>query len=147
MDPWLKKYQIAHAWWEDAEWQVSLCYINRLHRSGPWGEGLTDAAEKWAKKCENDMDRALKKLADEHAKIDEELRILEDLEEQMEEDVRFLWKRTRDMAGHNGWHDVQDPETGEWFCTGCDCNQWNRVELLRAIHKLRAFRNGTYQAY
>lgn len=146
LDRALKQYQIAHAWWEDAEWQVSILYINRLHRSGEAGEYWVDQAEQWAKKCEIEMNRAREKLANEHAKIDEEYRILEDIEAQMVEDIRFLWKRTRDMAGHDGWVDVWDPELGEYFCTGCDCNRYNRAELRLAIQRLRFFRQGTYQA-
>ena len=79
--------------------------------------------------------------------LDEEERILDQVERDLEEAVSYLWKRTREMAGHNGWVDMQDPETGEWFCTGCDCNRWNRIELLQAIRRLRAFRAGIFQAY
>jgi hypothetical protein len=85
----------------------------------------------------------------EHAKLDEEDRILEELEEQLIENVRYFWKKTREygLAGHDDWRDVQDPETGQWFCTGCDCNRWNRIELHQAIRRLRAWRLGIWQAY
>lgn len=62
MDPKLKKWQCAHAWWEDAEFQVSILYINRLHRSGRWGEELVAQAEAWAKHCENLLDHAEEEL-------------------------------------------------------------------------------------
>lgn len=71
---------------------------------------------------------------------DEEIRLQEEIEHELEEDVRYLWRRTREMAGHDGWRDVQDPLTGEWFCTGCDCNIWNREALRGAIKRLRAWR-------
>lgn len=71
---------------------------------------------------------------------DEESRLQAEIEDALEEDVRYLWRRTREMAGHDGWRDVQDPLTGEWFCTGCDCNIWNRIELKKAIERLRAWR-------
>ena len=74
----------------------------------------------------------------EHAKLDEEERILEEIEEQLIADVAFLWKRTREMAGHEAWT--------EWWC-GCDCNSWNRHELKQAIRRLKAWRQGIYQSY
>lgn len=83
----------------------------------------------------------------EHVRLDEEARLLEEIEQGLEDDIRYLWKRTREMAGHDGWVDVWDPELGEYFCTGCDCNRWNRFELQNAIRRLRSFRKGVYQAY
>lgn len=85
---------------------------------------------------------------DEAFQIDEEIRILEEIEDQLVADIRYLWHRTREMglAGHDGWRDVQDPLTGEWFCTGCDCNIWNRQELKHAIRRLRSWRRGVYEA-
>jgi hypothetical protein len=82
-----------------------------------------------------------------HHRLDEEARILEDIETGLLEDIRYMWHRTREMAGHNGWVDMVDPETGEMFCTGCDCNHWNRIQLQYLIKKLRLFRKGVYQAY
>lgn len=82
----------------------------------------------------------------EHHRLDEEARLLEDIEEGLLEDIRYMWKRTREMAGHNGWRDVVDEETGELYCTGCDCNIWNRIYLQQLIKKLRLFRKGIYQA-
>lgn len=58
----IKEWECAHSWWEDAEWRVSILYINRLHRSGPAGEYFIDVAEAWAKKCEQDLDRLTKEL-------------------------------------------------------------------------------------
>lgn len=87
--------------------------------------------------------------ANEHAKLDEEERILDELHEQLVEDVQHLWRVTREygLAGHDDWRDVYDPYTKSWYCTGCNCNQWNRQELHNAIRRLRAFRKGVYQAY
>jgi len=83
----------------------------------------------------------------EHHRLDEEARLLEEIEQDLVEAIRYLWQRTREMVGHDGWRDIQDPETGEWFCTGCDCNLWNRLELRAVIRRLRSFRHGIYQAY
>lgn len=69
---------------------------------------------------------------------DQEELVMEDIEAGLEADVAYLWKRTREMAGHESWT--------EYEC-GCDCNYWNRIELGNAIRRLRAFRAGTYQAY
>ena len=82
-----------------------------------------------------------------HYKLDEEARLLEDIEQGLLEEVRYLWKRTREMAGHDGFQDMVDEETGEMYYGGCDCNVWNRIELKNAIRRLRSFRAGIYQAY
>jgi hypothetical protein len=91
--------------------------------------------------------KKMKQREQEVITLDEEERILEDIERDLEEAIRYLWHRTREMADHDGWRDVQDPLTGEWYCTGCDCNRWNRIELIQAIRRLRAFRQGIYLAY
>lgn len=82
-----------------------------------------------------------------HYRLDEEARILEDIEASLIEEVRYLWRRTREMAGHEGFNDVIDDETGQMVYCGCDCNVWNRRELRNAIRRLRSFREGIYQAY
>lgn len=79
--------------------------------------------------------------------ISEDARLLEDIEANLIEEVRYLWKRTREMSGHEGFRDMVDDETGKMYCGGCDCNVWNRVELRNAIRRLRSFRAGIYQAY
>lgn len=76
------------------------------------------------------------------ATLDEELRAQEDFERDLEEEVRYLWKRTRVYAGHEGFgFDYWCEETQEFIDIGCDCNAWNRKELKAAIRRLRTWRN------
>lgn len=76
---------------------------------------------------------------------DEEQRYLEEVERDLEENVRRLWKATRWYLGHEEWTFYRGFDDEAWC--GCDCNRWNRFELLRAIDRLRSFRKGIYQAY
>ena len=89
------------------------------------------------------MSRATKQQRQAHAfAIDEELRMQDEIEDMLEHEVRYLWRRTRELglAGHDGWRDVFDPYTSTWFNTGCDCNSWNREQLKAAIRRLRTWR-------
>jgi hypothetical protein len=77
----------------------------------------------------------------EHAfSIDEELRMRDEIEDMLEHEVRYLWRRTREMADHDGFSDSTDPLTGEKFGVGCDCNVWNKIQLKEAIKRLRVWR-------
>lgn len=64
----------------------------------------------------------------------------EQVERDLEEEVRRLWKATRWYLGHEEWScDLIDEETGEMYC-GCFCNRYNRHALQQAIYRLRAWR-------
>lgn len=73
-------------------------------------------------------------------RLDQEERNLESIEQMLEDDVRYYWRRTREMAGHESWSFYENFESDTWC--GCDCNHWNRQALLRAIDRLRAWRDG-----
>lgn len=62
-------------------------------------------------------------------RLDEEERILAEVEEMLVGDVRYYWQRTR-----LGPHD------------DCDCYWMYQRELLWCVKRLRAFRKGIYWA-
>lgn len=69
---------------------------------------------------------------------DEECRLQEQVERDLEEEVRRLWKATRWYLGHEEWNFYLNFEHDAWC--GCNCNRYNRFELQRAIDRLRAWR-------
>lgn len=79
---------------------------------------------------------------DHAARVDATL--MRDIEQWLAENVRTLWRITREYASHDGFYDVFDATTGQWSIAGCDCNVHNKAQLGHAIARLRDFRRGVY---
>lgn len=70
--------------------------------------------------------------------LDEELEAREQVERDLEDEVNRLWKATRWYLGHEEWTKYKGFDDEDWW--GCDCNKYYRFALLKAIGKLRAWR-------
>ena len=65
----LERWERAWCWRQHASFLHWIDYINRMHRSGPYGEWVYEQSEQWERQCEALVDRAWRALTDEEKAV------------------------------------------------------------------------------